>query len=87
MMYYSNCLRLTETWYVNLIRIIVVLPLFYKDFEAVSNHVMIIVQIPAMQRRHITPYPNAPNLSSYDDMSFDSNTTSKTSTEQEQSFK
>lgn len=44
-------------------------------------------QIPAMQRRHITPYLSAPNLSAYEDMSLDSTTSCKTSFEQEQSYK
>lgn len=41
--------------------------------------------IPAMQRRHITPYLSAPDLSAYDDMSLDSTSSCKTSFEQEQS--
>uniref|UniRef100_A0A4W4HHR7 BTB domain-containing protein n=1 Tax=Electrophorus electricus TaxID=8005 RepID=A0A4W4HHR7_ELEEL len=42
-------------------------------------------QIPAMQRRHITPYLNAPDLSAYEDISWDSAATCKTSSEHEQS--
>uniref|UniRef100_A0A4W4HIW7 BTB domain-containing protein n=1 Tax=Electrophorus electricus TaxID=8005 RepID=A0A4W4HIW7_ELEEL len=41
--------------------------------------------IPAMQRRHITPYLNAPDLSAYEDISWDSAATCKTSSEHEQS--
>ncbi|KAG9276324.1 inhibitor of Bruton tyrosine kinase [Astyanax mexicanus] len=41
--------------------------------------------IPAMDRRHITPYFDAPDLSAYEDMSWDSTTSCKNSSEQEQS--
>lgn len=40
-----------------------------------------------MQRRHITPYLSAPDLSAYEDISLDSVTSCKTSFEHEQSSK
>lgn len=40
-----------------------------------------------MQRRHITPYLNAPDLSAYEDVGWDSITSYKNSSEQEQSSK
>ncbi|XP_062847377.1 inhibitor of Bruton tyrosine kinase isoform X2 [Trichomycterus rosablanca] len=63
-----------------------------KALEILSDDVLLELSeayrnmIPAMQRRHITPYPNAPDLSAYKDISLDSSTISKTSNEQEQSF-
>uniref|UniRef100_A0A8B9L1R5 BTB domain-containing protein n=1 Tax=Astyanax mexicanus TaxID=7994 RepID=A0A8B9L1R5_ASTMX len=42
--------------------------------------------IPAMDRRHITPYFDAPDLSAYEDMSWDSTTSCKNSSEQDDSL-
>ncbi|XP_053489601.1 inhibitor of Bruton tyrosine kinase [Ictalurus furcatus] len=63
-----------------------------KALEILSDDVLLELSeayrkmIPAMQRRHITPYLSAPNLSAYEDMSLDSTTSCKTSFEQEQSY-
>lgn len=40
-----------------------------------------------MQRRYITPYPSAPDLSAYEDISLDSTSSCKISFEQEHSCK
>ncbi|KAB5586398.1 hypothetical protein PHYPO_G00001130 [Pangasianodon hypophthalmus] len=58
-----------------------------KALEILSDDVLLELSeayrkmVPAMQRRHITPYLSAPDLSAYEDMSLDSST----SFEQEQS--
>ncbi|KAI4904062.1 hypothetical protein NFI96_033883 [Prochilodus magdalenae] len=63
----------------------------YKALEILSDDVLLELSeayrkmIPAMQRRHITPYLNAPDLSAFEDVSWDSTTSCKNSSEQEQS--
>ncbi|XP_053350018.1 inhibitor of Bruton tyrosine kinase [Clarias gariepinus] len=63
-----------------------------KALEILSDDVLLELSesyrkmIPAMQRRHITPYLSAPDLSAYEDMSLDSTTSCKTSPEQEHSY-
>ncbi|XP_047666724.1 inhibitor of Bruton tyrosine kinase isoform X5 [Tachysurus fulvidraco] len=63
-----------------------------KALEILSDDVLLELSeayrktIPAMQRRHITPYLSAPDLSSYEDMSLDSISSCKNSFEQEQSY-
>ncbi|XP_072535963.1 inhibitor of Bruton tyrosine kinase [Salminus brasiliensis] len=62
-----------------------------KALENLSDDVLLELSkayrkmVPAMERRHITPYPDAPDLSAYEDMSWDSTTSCKNSSEQEQS--
>ncbi|TTA40553.1 Inhibitor of Bruton tyrosine kinase [Bagarius yarrelli] len=62
-----------------------------KALEILSDDVLLELSkayrktIPAMQRRHITPYLSAPDLSAYDDMRMDSASSCKTSFKQEQS--
>ncbi|KAK3551005.1 hypothetical protein QTP70_011527 [Hemibagrus guttatus] len=62
-----------------------------KALEILSDDVLLELSeeyrktIPAMQRRHITPYLSAPDLSAYEDMSLDSITSCKNSFEQEMS--
>ncbi|KAG7336221.1 hypothetical protein KOW79_000914 [Hemibagrus wyckioides] len=62
-----------------------------KALEILSDDVLLELSeayrkaIPAMQRRHITPYLSAPDLSAYEDMSLDSTTSCKNSFEQEMS--
>ncbi|XP_060778288.1 inhibitor of Bruton tyrosine kinase isoform X2 [Neoarius graeffei] len=62
-----------------------------KALEILSDDVLLELSIayrkmiPAMQRRHITPYLGAPDLSAYKDMNLDSVTSCKISFEQEHS--
>ncbi|KAI5106425.1 inhibitor of Bruton tyrosine kinase, partial [Silurus meridionalis] len=62
-----------------------------KALEILSDDVLLELSeayrkmIPAMQRRHITPYLGGPDLSAYEDISLDLTTSCKTSFEHEQS--